>query len=142
MASSGGQPKRRSSFFIAATNIRVAGRKSSSCLHSMTSRFSRGTRAATDVRRANAAPRQNLSAVIKDTDAFVRHISAEHGITLENMIVLAHSVGAVTAAAWVHDYAPPIRAHDSRDRRVSRKTLRPAGDSSSAVETGETLGPG
>ncbi len=25
------------------------------------------------------------------------------------MIVLAHSVGAVTVAAWVHDYAPPIR---------------------------------
>ncbi len=25
------------------------------------------------------------------------------------MVVLAHSVGAVTAAAWVHDYAPPIR---------------------------------
>ena len=26
------------------------------------------------------------------------------------MIVLAHSVGAVSVAAWVHDYAPPIRA--------------------------------
>ena len=25
------------------------------------------------------------------------------------MVVLAHSVGAVIAAAWVHDYAPPIR---------------------------------
>ena len=55
-----------------------------------------------------AAP--NLSAVIKDTDVFVRYISAEHAIKLENIIVLAHSVGAVTAAAWVHDYAPPIRA--------------------------------
>ncbi|MEP6686075.1 MAG: bifunctional alpha/beta hydrolase/class I SAM-dependent methyltransferase [Verrucomicrobiota bacterium] len=55
-----------------------------------------------------AAP--NLSAVIKDTDAFVRHISTEHAIKLENIMVLAHSVGAVTAAAWMHDYAPPIRA--------------------------------
>ena len=55
-----------------------------------------------------AAP--NLSAVIKDTDLFVRYISANHAIKLENIIVLAHSVGAVTAAAWVHDYAPPIRA--------------------------------
>ena len=26
------------------------------------------------------------------------------------MIVLAHSLAAVTVAAWVHDYAPPIRA--------------------------------
>jgi alpha-beta hydrolase superfamily lysophospholipase/SAM-dependent methyltransferase len=55
-----------------------------------------------------AAP--NLSAVIKDTDAFIHHISTQHAIKVENIIVLAHSVGAVTAAAWVHDYAPPIRA--------------------------------
>jgi SAM-dependent methyltransferase len=26
------------------------------------------------------------------------------------MIVLAHSLGAISVAAWVHDYAPPIRA--------------------------------
>jgi SAM-dependent methyltransferase len=43
-------------------------------------------------------------------DAFVRQIAREHGIPLENMILLAHSLGAVTVAAWVHDYAPPIRA--------------------------------
>ncbi len=55
-----------------------------------------------------AAP--NLLALIKDTNAFVGHIAVKYGVALENMIVLAHSVGAVTAAAWVHDYAPPIRA--------------------------------
>src|SRR5213080_4092434 len=48
--------------------------------------------------------------VIKDVDAFVRHISRRHSIGLENMIVLAHSLAAVTVTAWVHDYAPPIRA--------------------------------
>src|SRR5437667_1974526 len=53
---------------------------------------------------------ENLARVIKDVDEFVRHIAEYHGIALENMIVLAHSVGAVTVAAWVHDYAPPIRA--------------------------------
>jgi alpha-beta hydrolase superfamily lysophospholipase/SAM-dependent methyltransferase len=52
---------------------------------------------------------ENLMAVIKDTDAFARHVSERHGIAIENMVVLAHSVGAVTAAAWVHDFAPPIR---------------------------------
>src|SRR5262249_39927019 len=52
---------------------------------------------------------ENLMVVIKDTDAFVRHISESHRIPLENMVVLAHSVGAVTATAWVHDFAPPIR---------------------------------
>jgi len=46
----------------------------------------------------------------RDADEFVRHISESHGMRLEDMIVLGHSVGAVTVAAWVHDYAPPVRA--------------------------------
>ena len=53
---------------------------------------------------------RNLSDVIKDVDAFVRHISARYRIPLPNMIVLAHSLAAVTVTAWVHDYGPPICA--------------------------------
>jgi alpha-beta hydrolase superfamily lysophospholipase/SAM-dependent methyltransferase len=53
---------------------------------------------------------ENFGTMVKDVDAFVRHVSDHHGFALENMIVLAHSVGAVTVSAWVHDYAPPIRA--------------------------------
>jgi alpha-beta hydrolase superfamily lysophospholipase/SAM-dependent methyltransferase len=53
---------------------------------------------------------ENFGAMVKDVDAFVRHVSEHHGFALKNMIVLAHSVGAVSVAAWVHDYAPPIRA--------------------------------
>jgi len=53
---------------------------------------------------------KSLLDVIKDVDCFARHISKEHSVPLENMIVLAHSLGAITVAAWVHDYAPPIRA--------------------------------
>jgi alpha-beta hydrolase superfamily lysophospholipase/SAM-dependent methyltransferase len=52
---------------------------------------------------------ENLARVVKDLDLFVGHILEHHSIARENMIVLAHSVGAVTATAWVHDYAPPIR---------------------------------
>jgi alpha-beta hydrolase superfamily lysophospholipase/SAM-dependent methyltransferase len=52
---------------------------------------------------------ENLARVIKDVDDFVRHVAAHHEIALEDMIVLAHSVGAVTVAARAHDYAPPIR---------------------------------
>ena len=52
----------------------------------------------------------NLHDVIKDVDRFARHISRGHGISIENMIVLAHSLAAVAVTAWVHDYAPPIRA--------------------------------
>jgi alpha-beta hydrolase superfamily lysophospholipase len=51
----------------------------------------------------------NLIDIVKDTDAFVRHISEANHIPIENMVVLAHSVGAVTTVAWVHDFAPPIR---------------------------------
>jgi alpha-beta hydrolase superfamily lysophospholipase len=52
---------------------------------------------------------ENVMALEKDLDAFVRHVSEANGIPLANMIVMAHSVGAVVAAAWVHDFAPPIR---------------------------------
>jgi alpha-beta hydrolase superfamily lysophospholipase/SAM-dependent methyltransferase len=53
---------------------------------------------------------ENFGTMVKDVDAFMRHIADRHGFALENIIVLAHSVGAVSVAAWVHDYAPPIRA--------------------------------
>lgn len=53
---------------------------------------------------------RNFSDVVKDTDVFVRHVAQQHGVALENMILLAHSLSAVNVAAWVHDYAPPIRA--------------------------------
>ena len=46
----------------------------------------------------------------RDADDFIRHISETHGMRVEDMVVLGHSVGAVTVAAWVHDYAPPVRA--------------------------------
>jgi alpha-beta hydrolase superfamily lysophospholipase len=46
----------------------------------------------------------------RDADAFIRHIAEHYNKRLEEMIVLGHSVGAVMVAAWVHDYAPPIRA--------------------------------
>jgi alpha-beta hydrolase superfamily lysophospholipase/SAM-dependent methyltransferase len=48
--------------------------------------------------------------LVKDVDDFVRHVAREHAIPVENMAVLAHSVAAVVVSAWVHDYAPPIRA--------------------------------
>jgi len=53
---------------------------------------------------------RELADVIKDVDAFVRQVASRYDIVLENMILLAHSLAAVTVGAWVHDYAPPIRA--------------------------------
>jgi alpha-beta hydrolase superfamily lysophospholipase len=52
---------------------------------------------------------KRLHDVIKDVDAFARHVSETFGIPIANMVVLAHSLAAVTVTAWIHDYAPPIR---------------------------------
>ncbi|MGE0424770.1 MAG: bifunctional alpha/beta hydrolase/class I SAM-dependent methyltransferase [Reyranellaceae bacterium] len=45
----------------------------------------------------------------RDLQGFVDHIAATHGIAVEDMVVVAQSVGAVLAATWAHDYAPRIR---------------------------------
>ncbi|WP_257946629.1 bifunctional alpha/beta hydrolase/class I SAM-dependent methyltransferase [Shinella sp. CPCC 101442] len=45
-----------------------------------------------------------------DLDCFVRHIRETGGFAMDQVVVLAQSVGAVLASTWVHDYAPDIRA--------------------------------
>lgn len=52
---------------------------------------------------------KSFSILVKDVDTFVRFISKQYDIPMENIVVLAHSVGSVLVSAWVHDYAPPIR---------------------------------
>src|SRR5262249_39365157 len=52
----------------------------------------------------------SFGTLVKDADSFVKWVSEHNGIAVEDMAIVAHSVGAVIAAAWVHDYAPPIRA--------------------------------
>jgi alpha-beta hydrolase superfamily lysophospholipase/phosphatidylglycerophosphate synthase/SAM-dependent methyltransferase len=52
---------------------------------------------------------EHLGVVVKDADLFARHVATTHGVPLEHTIAVAHSVGAVIAAAWIHDYAPPVR---------------------------------
>lgn len=51
----------------------------------------------------------NVAAVIKDAEWFARHLCRTHAIDLHNTVVIAHSIGAVIAVGWVHDYAPPVR---------------------------------
>jgi len=51
----------------------------------------------------------DLATIIRDAEEWAGHLVAAHGIDLRDTIVLAHSLGAVVAIAWVHDYAPPIR---------------------------------
>ena len=52
----------------------------------------------------------NFASLVQDVDCFVRHVCQTYDKRPEDMVVLAQSVGAVTVATWVHDYAPRIRA--------------------------------
>ena len=52
----------------------------------------------------------SISSLARDADEFARHLSRAHDVDLENTAVISTSVGSVVACAWVHDYAPPIRA--------------------------------
>jgi alpha-beta hydrolase superfamily lysophospholipase len=45
---------------------------------------------------------------VRDLDTFFHHLQKAHGLTPERTVVVAHSVGGVVAAAWVHDFAPRI----------------------------------
>lgn len=51
-----------------------------------------------------------FEALVRDLDSFIAHLRATHGIAVQDIVVIAQSVGAVVAATWVHDYAPPLRA--------------------------------
>ncbi|KEY56593.1 phospholipase YtpA [Serratia sp. DD3] len=51
----------------------------------------------------------SLTRSVQDMDEFVRFVATENNVPLENITVVAQSVGAVLAATWVHDYAPAIR---------------------------------
>ena len=52
----------------------------------------------------------SVGTLVKDLDAFARHIALQYGIPAENLAVIGQSIGSVLAAAWAHDYAPRIRA--------------------------------
>lgn len=51
----------------------------------------------------------SLAASVRDVQTFVEHIAAKYDMAVEDMAVIAQSVGAVVITSWVHDYAPKIR---------------------------------
>ncbi|SCB87644.1 bifunctional alpha/beta hydrolase/class I SAM-dependent methyltransferase [Gilliamella intestini] len=52
----------------------------------------------------------NFATLIKDANCFIEHIMQEYNLRQEDIAIIAQSVGAVIASAWVHDYVPNIRA--------------------------------
>jgi alpha-beta hydrolase superfamily lysophospholipase len=61
-------------------------------------------------RSEKGAALATMGTLIKDVDDFVRHIVETFALAVENIAIVGQSVGGVLAAAWVHDYAPRIRA--------------------------------
>ncbi|MGL9720147.1 bifunctional alpha/beta hydrolase/class I SAM-dependent methyltransferase [Symbiopectobacterium sp.] len=51
----------------------------------------------------------SLSRSVQDVDEFVRFAADDSQVSMEDVVVVAQSVGAVLVATWAHDYAPPIR---------------------------------
>ncbi len=45
---------------------------------------------------------------VRDFDAFFHHLQTAHGLVPEKSVIVAHSVGGVVAATWIHDFAPRI----------------------------------
>ncbi|WP_440465042.1 alpha/beta fold hydrolase [Psychrobacter sp. ASPA161_6] len=52
---------------------------------------------------------ESVTELERDLDGFVQLIIGQTGIAIEDTLIVASSIGAVLAAAWVHDYAPSIR---------------------------------
>lgn len=46
---------------------------------------------------------------VRDVQTFMEHLCATHGLAMEDIFVVAQSVGAVLVSTWAHDYAPKIR---------------------------------
>jgi alpha-beta hydrolase superfamily lysophospholipase len=46
----------------------------------------------------------------RDTELFVRHLSETERVPMDQIAIVGHSVGAAIVAAWIHDYAPCVRA--------------------------------
>lgn len=51
----------------------------------------------------------SLARSVQDVDEFVRFAAVDSGVPLQDIVVVAQSVGAVLVSTWVHDYAPKIR---------------------------------
>ena len=51
----------------------------------------------------------SLGASVRDVQTFIDHIAQHYEVTVENIAVIAQSVGAVLISTWAHDYAPKIR---------------------------------
>lgn len=84
-------------------------------VHALTPRMAETAFFAYDARGHGDSPGErgwapDFATLVRDADAFVRFVQEAYDIPMNRMSVIAHSVGAVVAGAWLHDYAPTIQA--------------------------------
>jgi len=53
---------------------------------------------------------ENFGWYARDAELFIRHLSEIERVPMDQIAVVGHSVGAAILAAWLHDYAPRVRA--------------------------------
>jgi alpha-beta hydrolase superfamily lysophospholipase len=53
---------------------------------------------------------EHFASYARDAELFVRYLSDIERVPMDQIAVVGHSVGAAIVAAWIHDYAPRIRA--------------------------------
>ncbi len=53
---------------------------------------------------------EHFASYARDAEIFVRYLSEIERVPMDQIAVVGHSVGAAIVAAWIHDYAPRIRA--------------------------------
>ena len=82
----------------------------------------------------------DFAAVVRDAELWARHVAAAHGIATRDTAVVASSLGAVIATAWVHDYGPPVRALVVATAAFAVKLYVPL--ALAALRAKETLFPG
>lgn len=51
----------------------------------------------------------SLARSVRDVEEFVRFAAKDSRTSMDHVVVVAQSVGAVLAATWAHDYAPTLR---------------------------------
>ncbi len=52
---------------------------------------------------------ESVTELERDLNDFVQLVIGQTGIAIDDTLIVASSIGAVLAAAWIHDYAPNIR---------------------------------
>lgn len=83
----------------------------------------------------------SFATMVQDLETFIKHISLHYHLPEENIVVIAQSVGAVTAVTWVHDLCSQNQGADSGVARFRGEAVHPlcSGRYCLVAETSRTI---